>query len=72
MTAEKGQHNGTIIPCLIVATMQVHLDHNNCLEVLVTRGKARASKRMADQLIAAKGVKHGRLTITSSGKNLPA
>lgn len=59
-------------PGLVVATMHVHLDHDNCLEVLVTRGKASAIKWMADQLIAAKGVKHGRLTITSRGKDLPA
>lgn len=59
-------------PNLIAATMHVHLDHDNCLEVLVARGKAVAIKRMADQLIAAKGVKHGRLTITSTGKDLPA
>ncbi len=63
------QHNH---PGLIIATMHVHLDHDNCLEVLVARGKATAVKRMADQLIAAKGVKHGRLTVTSTGKDLPA
>jgi CopG family nickel-responsive transcriptional regulator len=39
---------------------------------LVARGKAAAVKRMADQLIGARGVKHGRLTITSTGKDLPA
>jgi len=59
-------------PGLIVATLHVHLDHDNCLEVLIARGKALAVKRMADQLIAAKGVKHGRLSLTSTGKDLPA
>lgn len=59
-------------PNLVVATMHVHLDHDNCLEVLVTRGRASAIKKMADRLIGAKGVKHGRLTITSTGKDLPA
>lgn len=58
-------------PGLVVATMHVHLDHDNCLEVLVTRGRAAAVKKMADQLIAAKGVKHGRLSVTSTGKDLP-
>jgi CopG family nickel-responsive transcriptional regulator len=67
LTAVQHDHPG-----LVVATMHVHLDHDNCLEVLVTRGKAKAIKRMADQLIAAKGVKHGHLTVTSSGKDLPA
>ncbi|MBA2434549.1 MAG: nickel-responsive transcriptional regulator NikR [Chthoniobacterales bacterium] len=59
-------------PELIVATLHVHLDHDNCLEVLVARGKGVAVKRMADKLIGAKGVKHGRLTLTSTGKDLPA
>ena len=56
---------------LIISTLHVHLDHNNCLEVLVVRGKASTVKRIADELIAAKGVKHGKLTVTSSGKDLP-
>ncbi len=58
-------------PGIVIATMHVHLDHDNCLEVLVARGSGTAVKRMADQLIAAKGVKHGRLTVTTTGKDLP-
>lgn len=56
---------------LIVSTLHVHLDHHNCLEVLVVRGKAGLIKRIADELIAAKGVKHGKLTVTTTGKDLP-
>lgn len=56
---------------LIVSTLHVHLDHHNCLEVLVVRGKASTVKKIADELIAAKGVKHGKLTVTSTGKDLP-
>jgi len=55
---------------LIVSTLHVHLDHHNCLEVLVVRGKAVTVKRIADELIAAKGVKHGKLTLTTTGKDL--
>jgi len=51
----------------ILSTMHVHLDHDNCLEVLVVRGKAGDVKRVADTLISTKGVKHGRLTTTTSG-----
>lgn len=54
----------------ILSTLHVHLDHNNCLEVLVVKGKASAVKKIADALISTKGVKHGRLTITSSGAEL--
>jgi CopG family nickel-responsive transcriptional regulator len=56
---------------LITATLHVHLDHHNCLEVLAVRGRADRIKRVADTLIAAKGVKHGKLTITTTGKDLP-
>jgi CopG family transcriptional regulator, nickel-responsive regulator len=53
---------------LIIATMHIHLDHHNCMEVLAVRGRADAVKKAADQLIAAKGVKHGKLTVTTTGK----
>ena len=56
----------------IISTLHVHLDHHNCLEVLVMRGKAALVKKIADELIAAKGVKHGKLTVTSTGKDLPS
>ena len=54
----------------VLSTLHVHLDHDNCLEVLVVKGKASAVKKLADALISTKGVKHGRLTITSSGADL--
>ena len=54
----------------ILSTLHVHLDHDNCLEVLVVKGKAGVVKKIADALISTKGVKHGRLTITTSGTGL--
>jgi len=54
----------------ILSTLHVHLDHDHCLEVLVVKGKAATVKKIADSLISTKGVKHGRLTITSSGAEL--
>jgi CopG family transcriptional regulator, nickel-responsive regulator len=51
----------------IVSTLHVHLDHHNCLEVLVLRGKSAEVQGIANRLIAAKGVKQGRLTL-SAGK----
>ena len=55
---------------LILSTMHVHLDHDNCLEVLVVRGRSAEVRKVADTLISAKGVKHGRLTITTTGTDL--
>jgi CopG family transcriptional regulator, nickel-responsive regulator len=54
----------------ILSTLHVHLDHDHCLEVLVVRGKASDVTRVADALISTKGVRHGRLTTTSSGTGL--
>ncbi len=54
----------------ILSTLHVHLDHDNCLEVLVVRGKAAEVERIAGVLISTKGVKHGRLTITTTGAEL--
>jgi CopG family nickel-responsive transcriptional regulator len=50
----------------VLSTLHVHLDHDNCLEVVVVRGKASEVRRIADALISMKGVRHGRLTITSA------
>jgi CopG family nickel-responsive transcriptional regulator len=57
---------------IILSSVHVHLDHHNCLEVLIVRGKAGVIRRIADELIAAKGVKHGKLTVTTTGKDLPS
>jgi CopG family nickel-responsive transcriptional regulator len=50
----------------VLSTLHVHLDHDNCLEVLVVRGSADSVRRIADALVSTKGVKHGRLTITTT------
>ena len=55
---------------LIVSGMHVHLDHDHCLEVLVVRGRGSEIKQVADTLIGTKGVKHGKLATTTTGKGL--
>lgn len=54
----------------IISALHVHLDAHNCLEVLVVKGKSREIRKIADRLIGAKGVKHGKLTMTTTGKGL--
>jgi CopG family nickel-responsive transcriptional regulator len=54
----------------ILSTLHVHLDHDNCLEVLLIKGPAAKVQRLANAIISTKGVKHGRLTISSIGKDL--
>ncbi len=53
---------------MIISALHVHLDAHNCLEVLVTRGKAKDVKKIADELLGVKGVKHGKLVMTSFGE----
>jgi CopG family transcriptional regulator, nickel-responsive regulator len=55
----------------IISTLHVHLDHDNCLEILVVRGRASIVRSIAYHLIAVRGVKHGKLVLTTSGKDLP-
>ena len=57
---------------VILSTVHVHLDNHNCLEVLLVRGKAAVIRKIADELVTAKGVKHGKLTVTTTGKDLPS
>ncbi len=48
----------------IVSTLHVHLDAHWCLEVIILRGKSSEIKKIGNGLIAAKGVKHGKLVVT--------
>ena len=54
----------------IVSTMHIHLDDHNCLEVLIVRGRGKEIKTIADRLIGTKGVIHGKLTLTTTGRNI--
>ncbi|MBU0479549.1 MAG: nickel-responsive transcriptional regulator NikR [Proteobacteria bacterium] len=54
----------------IVSALHIHLDAHHCLEVVVIKGKAREIRKLADELIGTKGVKHGRLMTTTTGENL--
>lgn len=61
LTEQQHQHHHQV-----VSALHVHLDAHNCLEVLVLRGKATDIKRIADELLGVKGVKHGKLFVTSA------
>jgi len=54
----------------IVCTTHVHMDEHNCMEVLVVRGAAAEVQAIADKLISTRGVKHGKLVCTTTGKSL--
>jgi CopG family nickel-responsive transcriptional regulator len=54
----------------VIASTHIHLDEANCLECIAVKGEARAIETLADRLKSLKGVKHGELTATSTGKKL--
>jgi CopG family nickel-responsive transcriptional regulator len=54
----------------ILSTLHIHLDEHNCLEIVAARGRAADIRSIADQLIGAKGVKHGKLSLTTTGRHL--
>jgi CopG family nickel-responsive transcriptional regulator len=54
----------------IVSALHVHLDAHHCLEVVVVRGTAAQVRRLADELIGTKGVKHGKLVLTTAGPEI--
>jgi CopG family nickel-responsive transcriptional regulator len=47
------------------ASLHIHLDEHNCLEVVVVRGRADKVHEVASKLIATKGVQNGKLVTTS-------
>ncbi len=53
-----------------VASMHVHLDRDNCLEVIILRGKVKEIKKVADKITCLKGVKLSRVNITTTGEKL--
>ncbi|MER3474770.1 MAG: nickel-responsive transcriptional regulator NikR [Armatimonadota bacterium] len=54
----------------IICTTHVHLDEHHCMEVVVVRGSAEQVRAIADRLISTRGVKHGKLVCTTTGKSL--
>ncbi|MEE9594092.1 MAG: nickel-responsive transcriptional regulator NikR [Candidatus Hydrothermarchaeales archaeon] len=66
LTALQHEHHANV-----VSSMHVHLDEHNCMEFLVLRGQAEEVKRIADSLISARGVKHGKLVASTIGKDVP-
>ena len=52
----------------ILATTHIHIDHNNCLEIIAVKGKTNKIREIADKLISLRGVKHGKLVTTTTGE----
>ncbi len=55
---------------LIISSQHVHLDHNNCLEIIAVKGSAKEAQKLSDSLRSVKGVKHGTLSMSTTGKDM--
>ncbi len=55
----------------IICTTHIHMDEENCLEVVIVRGASGRVRQIADQLISARSVKHGQLVCSTTGNALP-
>jgi len=54
----------------VLAATHVHLDHRNCLEVVIMKGRSSELRHTADQILSLRGVKHGKLVFTTQGTGL--
>ena len=55
---------------LIISTQHIHLDHHNCLEIVVVKGKPKIISELAAKLKTTKGVKHAQLSMATTGKHI--
>jgi CopG family nickel-responsive transcriptional regulator len=52
----------------VIAATHVHLDKDNCLEVVIMKGRSGEIRHLADHMLAMRGVKHGKLVLTTTGQ----
>jgi len=55
---------------LIISGQHIHLDHDNCLEIIVVKGRPDKISDLANKLKSAKGVKFGQLSMATTGKGI--
>ena len=54
---------------IVMSTMHVHLDHENCMETLILRGATQQVSAFANHLMAEPEVRHGRLNLVPVDMN---
>jgi CopG family transcriptional regulator, nickel-responsive regulator len=54
----------------IISTQHIHLDHDNCLEIIAVRGKPREIDAIVKRLKAVKGLKHASLAAGTTGRRI--
>ena len=54
----------------IISTQHIHLDHDNCFEIIAVKGKPKEAIKLTDILKSMKGIKHAALSMSSTGKDI--
>lgn len=54
----------------IISTQHIHLDHDNCLEVIIVKGKPEEIEHLAHRLKSTRGVKYSALSMATTGREL--
>ena len=54
----------------VIASTHMHLDHHNCLEVIILRGKVREIEKVANNMACLKGVKLSKVNFMTTGEHL--
>ena len=52
---------------IIISSQHIHLDHNNCLEIIAVRGMVKEILNLVGNIKSVKGIKHSDLIMTTAG-----
>ncbi len=55
---------------IIISVQHIHMDHNNCLEIVAVKGSPKQAQNLADSLKSVKGVKHETLCMSTTGEGI--
>lgn len=55
---------------IIQSSVHIHLDHDNCMEIILLRGDGKDVKGFAEKMMSLKGVKHVKLNTITPGKEI--
>jgi len=55
---------------IIISSQHIHLNHNNCLEIIAVKGSSKEAQKLADSLKSVKGVRHGTLNLSTTGNDI--
>ncbi|MBS3764038.1 MAG: nickel-responsive transcriptional regulator NikR [Planctomycetes bacterium] len=52
----------------VISSLHIHIDHHNCLEIIVLKGPGKEVRAFGEKLISMRGVKYGKLNLGTTGK----